>query len=142
MGEYTKPVPDVTALMRPFWEAARQQRLLIQRCLNCGTHRFPAREICSRCLSREAEWVAASGKGRVFSYATMHQAYHPGFAADIPYAVVMVKLVEGPRIVSSLVDCPPGRIRIGTPVEVCFEQVTPDITLPKFRLVPGCGIAG
>ena len=133
MAGYQKPLPDITPAMRPFWEAARHHQLAVQRCRGCGAHRFPARDICSRCLSREADWVPVSGRGTVFSWAVMHQIYHPGFAADVPYAVVVIELEEGARLVSNLVDCPLDAIAAGMPVEVVFEDVTPDVTLPKFR---------
>ncbi len=139
MTEYAKPIPEVTELMRPFWEAARRHRLVVQRCRGCGAHRFPAREICSTCLSRDSEWVAASGKGTVFSYAVMHQAYHPGFAREVPYAIVIVKLAEGPKMISSLINCAAHSIRIGSAVEVCFEEVSCEVTLPRFKLAAGAG---
>jgi uncharacterized OB-fold protein len=63
----------------------------------------------------------------------MHQAYHPGFAAEVPYAVVVVELDEGPRLISNVVGVEPHAITIGMPVEVVFEDVTPEVTLPKFR---------
>jgi uncharacterized OB-fold protein len=135
MTEYTKPLPEVTAAMRPFWDAARRHELVVQRCDSCRTHRFPARDICSRCLSRDATWVRVSGRGTVFSWAVMHQVYHPGFASDVPYAVVVVALDEGARLVSNVVGCPPDEIRADMPVEVVFEDVTPEVTLPKFRPV-------
>jgi hypothetical protein len=119
--------------MAPFFEAARQRRLVIQRCRGCGTLRFPARDGCSRCLSRESEWTPVSGRGAVFSYAVMHQVYHPGFADAVPYAVVVVELEEGARLVSNVVDCALRDLRIGMPVEVVFEDVAPGVTLPKFR---------
>ena len=130
---YAKPLPQITREMAPFWEAARRHELVVQRCRGCGAYRFPARELCSRCLSREAEWAPVSGRGAVFSYAIMHQVYHPGFAAEAPYAVVVIELAEGARLVSNLVDCPVGDVTIGMPVEGVFEDVTPEVTLPKFR---------
>ena len=130
---YAKPLPEITPAMRPFWEAARQHELVVQRCTACGAHRFPARDICSRCLSRDAEWVRSAGRGAVFSWAVMHQVYHPGFAGDVPYALVVIELDEGARLVSNLVDCPVDAIRAGMGVEVVFDDVTPDVTLPKFR---------
>jgi len=63
----------------------------------------------------------------------MHQAYHPGFADELPYAVVVVELEEGARMTTNVVDCPVGELRIGMPVEVVFEDATPEISLPKFR---------
>lgn len=128
-----KPLPEVTPEMAPFWEAARRHHLVMQRCRGCGTLRFPARDICSRCLSRDADWAQVSGRGTIFSFAVMHQVYHPGFAAEVPYAVVVVELEEGGRMLSNVVGCPVGEIAVGMPVEVVFEDVTPDVTLPKFR---------
>jgi hypothetical protein len=125
--------------MRPFFEAARAHRLVIQRCTACGTYRFPARELCSRCLARDAAWVPASGRGKVFSYGVVHQVYHPAFAADVPYAVVVVELEEGVRLTTNLLDCPLEAVRIGLPVEVCFEDRTPEVSLPQFRPAEGPG---
>lgn len=128
-----KPVPEVTAALAPFLAAARAGRLVVQRCAACGALRFPPRELCSGCLGREATWQQVSGRGEVFSYNVMHQIYHPGFAAEVPYAVVIVQLEEGPKMTSNLVDCPLDEIRIGMPVEVVFVEAAPEVTLPKFR---------
>jgi uncharacterized OB-fold protein len=128
-----KPLPQPGPDMVPFFDAARRHELVVQRCNGCGTPRFPARTICSRCLSRDAAWVPVSGRGTVFSFVVMHQANHPGFAAEVPYAVVVVELDEGPRLLSNVVDCPVDEIRIGLPVEVVFDVLTPEVTLPKFR---------
>jgi len=129
---YTKPIPTVTPELQPFFAAAKRHELVVQRCSACGTHRFPAREICSNCLSRDASWVGVSGLGEVFSFNVMHQIYHPGFATEVPYAVVVIKLKEGAKITSNLVGVKPHDIRIGMPVKVVFEDVSDDVTLPKF----------
>ena len=128
-----KPVPDVDATLAPYFTAAKERRLVVQRCTGCGALRFPPRELCSACLSNGVEWTDVSGRGAVFSFNVMHQIYHPAFAPEVPYAVVVVKLAEGPKLVSNVVDCPPHEVRIGMPVEVVFEDVAPDVTLPKFR---------
>jgi len=130
--DYQKPLPAITPDMQPFFAAAKRHELMVQRCTQCGTHRFPARELCSHCLGRDAEWVRVSGDGEIFSYNVMHQIYHPGFAAEVPYAVVVVKLAEGVKLTSRLVGVPPHQVRIGTPVRVVFEDITPEVTLPKF----------
>lgn len=132
MSDYTKPIPAITAQMRPFFEGSKRRDLVIQKCTACGTYRFPARELCSKCLSNESTWEKVSGKGEIFSYSLMHQIYHPGFATEVPYAVVLVELEEGPRITSNLVGVPPHEIRIGMPVKVVFEDVSDEVTLPKF----------
>lgn len=129
----TKPLPQVSAEMAPFFAAARRHELVVQRCHGCGAYRFPARDRCSACLSREAEWRRVSGHGTVFSYAVMHQVYHPGFADEVPYAVVVVELEEGARVLSNVVGCPVQEMRIGMPVEVVFDEVGAEVTLPKFR---------
>ncbi len=130
-----RPIPAITPDMAPFWDAARRHELVAQRCLDCGAHRFPAREVCSRCLSRRMQWTRVAGTGRVFSIAIMHQANHPWFAARVPYAVVVVELDEGARVLSSVTGVEPHAIRIGMPVTVEFEDVSPDVSLPVFRPV-------
>jgi uncharacterized OB-fold protein len=129
---YEKPVPAITPELQPFFAAAKRHQLVVQRCRECGAHRFPAREICSACLSRAADWVPVSGEGEVFSYNVMHQVYHPGFADEVPYAVVVVKLKEGAKMNSNLVGVPVRDIRIGMRVRVVFEDITDEVTLPKF----------
>jgi uncharacterized OB-fold protein len=135
MDTVAKPVPEVTTELRPFFSAAREGRLVVQRCRKCGRRRFPPREICSHCLARDAEWVPSSGRGTVLSYNVMHQVYHPGFAADVPYAVVLVELEDGARMISNVVDCPLDRVQVGLRVEVAFQERTSEIVLPVFRPV-------
>lgn len=133
MSELSKPVPSVTPQMAPFFEGARQGQLMVQRCGECGMMRFPAQELCANCLSSRAGWVEVSGRGEVYSFNVMHQVYHPGFAAEVPYAVVVVKLEEGPKLVSNLVGVKPHEIKCGMPVDVVFEKLNDQVTLPKFR---------
>jgi len=135
MAAYAKPIPAITPEMRPFYAAAKRHELCVQRCRACGAHRFPARAICSDCLSTDAAWVPVSGRGEVFSFNVMHQVYHPGFASEVPYAVVLVELEDGGRLLSNLVDCPLEHLRIGLPVEVTFERRSDEIYLPQFRRV-------
>ncbi len=127
-----KPIPAVTPELQPFFDAAKRRELRVQRCRACGALRFPARTICSECLATDADWVPVSGRGEVFSFNVMHQVYHPGFAAEVPYAVVIVRLAEGPKMVTNLVGVAPHDVRIGMPVRVVFEDLTDDVTLPKF----------
>lgn len=132
----SRPAPAIAPEMAPFWEAAHRHQLVVQRCVDCGARRFPAREVCSRCLSRRVEWQPVSGRGHVFSVAIMHQASHPWFAARTPYAVVVVELDEGARMLSTVVGTAPHAIAIGMPVAAEFEDVTAEISLPVFRAVP------
>lgn len=127
-----KPIPAITPEMKPFFDAAKRHELVVQRCSQCGTHRFPPREICSSCLSRQAAWVKVSGEGEIYSYNVMHQVYHPGFADSVPYAVVVVKLAEGAKMISNVVGLRPEQIHIGMRVRAVFEDVSAEVTLPKF----------
>jgi uncharacterized OB-fold protein len=132
MTDHQKPIPAITPNLAPFFEGAKRRELVIQKCAACGTYRFPPRDLCSNCLSNRSQWERVSGEGEVFSYSIMHQVYHPGFAGEVPYAVVLVQLKEGPRITSNLVGVAAADVRIGMPVRVVFEKLSDEVTLPKF----------
>lgn len=136
MDRPAKPVPDVTPELAPFFAAAKRRELRVQRCRGCNELRFPPRERCSSCWSKETEWVKVSGRGEVWSFNVMHQVYHPAFADEVPYAVVLVKLAEGPKILSNLLGVSPADIHIGMPVQAVFEDVSDEVTLAKFELAP------
>jgi uncharacterized OB-fold protein len=132
MTVYAKPLPPDDPANRPFWDGAKRGVLMLQRCLDCGRHRFPAARYCTQCHGEHSEWVATSGAGAVESYCTFHRAYWPAFAPDVPYDVVQVRLDEGVRLFSNLRNVPRDRIRTGMRVRASFEPVTPDATLVKF----------
>jgi hypothetical protein len=132
-SHYVKPLPAIDAVNRPYWEAAKRHEFVLQQCVACGRYRYPAGLVCPTCLSDKLDWVKATGRGRIFTWTVIHQLYHPAFAADVPYAVVAVELEEGPRMNANLIGCKPGDITVGMPVEVTFEDVTEEVTLPKFK---------
>ena len=86
-------------------------------------------------MSSDLEWHEASGKGTVYSFSVNHRAPHPGFADEIPFVLAIVELEEGPRMMTNIVECNPDSVKIGMAVEVTFEDVTEEVTLPKFKLV-------
>jgi uncharacterized OB-fold protein len=131
--EYAKPLPVPDEESRPFFDAAREGRLLIMRCKSCGAYRYPSRDRCDVCWSTDTAWVQASGRGTVYTFGIMHQLYHPGFKDEIPYNVVVVELEEGPRTYTNLVGIANDQIRVGMPVEVVFEKLTDEVTIPKFK---------
>ncbi|RMF85370.1 MAG: Zn-ribbon domain-containing OB-fold protein [Nitrospinota bacterium] len=133
MATYQKPLPVVDEESRPYWEACKRHELVIQRCKDCGTFRFYPRALCGECLSGNTEWVRASGKGTVYTFTVTYQNRGAGFRDELPYILAYVELEEGVRMLTNIVDCPPEKVRIGMPVEVTFEDVTEEITLPKFR---------
>lgn len=134
MPEISKPVPAITPDLREFFEGARAGRLMVQKCDSCGRLRFPAHDLCSSCNSTASRWIPVSGRGQVFSFNIMHQVYHPGFAGEVPYAVVVVELEEGCKFISNLLGVKPHDIRCGMPVEVVFEKLSDEVSIPKFRL--------
>ena len=137
MSEYRKPLPTITDENRGFWEGAKQGKLTMQKCGECGHIRYPISHVCPDCLSYEFAWTPLSGRGEVFSYVVFHQLYNKAFADDIPYNVAMVQLEEGPRMFSNIVDVDSNdgdAVTIGDKIEVVFEQATPEIAIPKFRL--------
>lgn len=114
-----------------FWEGVEQHRLLIQRCTSCATLRFPWLPGCAHCGGPDWDTLEASGEGTVHSYVVVH---HPPFPAfDPPYAVVLVELAEGVRMISNVVGTPYDRVRIGMPVRLVFRTYDGDLTLPVFR---------
>ncbi len=126
------PRPD-DELDAQFWEHCARERLCFQRCSACGTWRHLPRRMCARCGSTDWEWSESSGRGRIFSWTVTHQASFPAFAAEVPYAVVIVELEEGVRMVSRVRDLPIDALALDLPVEVSFERVTDEAALPYFR---------
>jgi len=133
MSQYTKLLPRGEGYHGAFYQFCKQHELRFQRCTACRAWRHMPRECCPVCGSFAWSWERSSGKGTVFSWTVVQRALHPAFAADVPYAVVIVELEEGVRLVSQVVDVPPEELRLGLPVEVVFDDVTPEVTLPKFR---------
>ncbi|MBI1885228.1 MAG: Zn-ribbon domain-containing OB-fold protein [Chloroflexi bacterium] len=131
--EYGKPLPQPTDVSQPFWEGARAGELRIQRCRDCRQHVFYPRSMCPLCLSERLEWVTASGRGKVYSYTVIRRAMHPGFQADLPYVLAIVELEEGPRLTTNIMAAEPEDVSIDMAVEAVFEDVTPEVTLVKFR---------
>ncbi len=128
-------LPDVDdPVAAPFWSAAREGRLVVQRCDGCGALRWPPLVGCPDCRSREATWIVAATTGVVWSYATYHRALHRAFAADVPYSIAVVDVDGGPRITARVAD-PDDRLRVGAPVVVSFERITDEITIPRWTLV-------
>jgi len=133
--EYSKPLPELNDFNRPFWEACRNNRLELQKCSDCSHIRYPVSHVCPECLSEAHEWVKVSGRGTVWSSIVFHQVYNKAFAADVPYNVAMIQLDEGPRMISNVVGVPPSQVKVGDVVEVIFDAVTPEVSIPRFRPV-------
>ncbi len=134
--EYAKPVPRPDQDTQPFWDACKEHELQAQQCSSCGKFRWPPRSLCPHCRSWDFQWVPLAGTGTVYSYVVVHHVTVPAFADDAPYVIAQIT-VEGTdgemRLTSNIVGCPWEDVRVGMPVTVVFEDVTREITLPKFR---------
>lgn len=107
---------------------------MVQRCRACGTYRFPATTFCPECQSNDTEWVQSAGRGHIFSWIVVrHPIPANAYKDEVPYTVALVTLVEGPRIVANIVDCPPGDIKPDLPVEVVFLPAAEGFKMPAFR---------
>lgn len=128
-----KPIPVPTPETEPFWEGCRKEELRLQRCRACNQLQLPPRRYCASCLSDELDWQRASGRGQVRSYTVVSLPASPAFAADLPYVVALVRLEEGPTLLSGIRRCDPSSIEIGMAVEVEFEARGDDMRVPYFH---------
>jgi uncharacterized protein len=126
-----RPRPALTQDNAFWFEGARQHRLLIQRCNQCGTLRHPPRPMCSECRSYEWDVVDASGRGTVYSFVVNHYPQVPAF--DYPLAVGLIELEEGTRLVANVIGVETSKIQVGMPVEVEWVDHDPGLSLPAFR---------
>lgn len=133
MSEYTKPLPELSGHTGEFYGFCRRGELRFQRCTSCAAWRHVPREMCAACGAWEWEWARASGRGSLFSWIVVARALHPAFDTETPYAPVVVEMDEGVRLLSEMVDVPPDSLEIGMRVEVVFDPVTDEVTLPRFR---------
>lgn len=131
-----RPLPKPTPETAHFWEGTRSGELRLQRCDGCSAVYFPPRPQCPKCGHREVTVFAASGRGRLYSY-VINQRPHPAWEG--PYAIAVVELEEGPRMMTNIVGCEqtPEALELDMPVQVHFEAVTDEITLPLFQPAGG-----
>ena len=136
MNEARRPLPQPTPETEHFWDGTKAHELRLQRCNACAHVYFPPRPLCPKCASREVSVFTASGKATLHSYIINHRVM-PGSWFDGPYAIAVVQLEEGPRMMTNIVDTPqtPEALQLDMSLEVTFEDVNDDISLPKFRPV-------
>lgn len=130
----TRPLPQPTALTQPFWDGCREHRLTVQQCSACATFVFIPQAFCPACLSPDLAWVGSTGRGTIVTYTVVWRPQTPAFEA--PYIVAVVRLDEGYEMLTNVVDVDPDDVAIGAPVSVRFVDVTKDVALPCFTLVP------
>ena len=125
------PNPDHET--REYWDAARERRLLIKRCRACGRTHFYPRPFCPHCWSDEVEWEQASGRATLYTWSVVRRNDLPPFGERVPYVAAVVDLDEGPRMMTNVVDCEFDALEVGMPLEVLFQEISEDVTIPVFR---------
>ncbi|MFK7896260.1 MAG: Zn-ribbon domain-containing OB-fold protein [Myxococcota bacterium] len=125
------PLPIPTPLSKPHWDGCKEGKLRVQKCADCDAYVFIPAPCCSSCLGEDLRWVESSGRGVLYSYTVVHRPQQPTF--EVPYIVAVVELEEGWHMLSNLTEVAPEAVEIGMPLEVVFEERSPEITLPLFR---------
>jgi uncharacterized OB-fold protein len=129
-----KALPQPTPISAPFWQAAREGRLVVQRCEDCGHRQLYPRSLCTACGEQRLGWHECSGRGRVKTFTVIRRAVSAAYEPDVPYVVALIELEEGPTLMSNVVGCVPEAVGIGAPVRVRFDAWTPEATVPVFVL--------
>jgi hypothetical protein len=130
---HIKPQPTPDADSEVYWRGIQEGKLLLQHCLDCGHVQLYQQAICRACGSEHLEHRAASGRAKVHSFSVVHRAPGPAFKQDVPYAVLLVELEEGPRMISSFVGADPAAVGFDMAVELVCEPVVGGVSLPRFR---------
>lgn len=133
MTDSTKPVPVATAETAPFWEGCRQGELRFQHCLDCGRAQFYPRVLCAGCGGARIEWRRSQGAGTVHAVTVVYRAPSPGFRPDVPYAIALVDVDEGFRMMANVIGGDPEAVAIGDRVSLTFER-RGETALPQFVL--------
>jgi uncharacterized OB-fold protein len=126
------PEPQPNADSIEYWQRAREGRLVLRACGQCGACHYPPRHLCPSCWSERLHWVEASGRGVIYTFTVMRRAPLPPFVARLPYVVALIDLEEGPRMMANIVGDDAQRVCIGDPVALCFEE-RGEQRLPQFR---------
>jgi uncharacterized OB-fold protein len=127
------PIPAPNPDSHAYWEAAKDEKLVIRRCSSCSAFHFMPRHLCPHCWSTDLEWVQASGKGTVHSYSIIRRAPMQSYSPRVPYVVALIDLDEGPRMFANIVGEGALEAQVGSRVSVCFET-RGDFKLPQFTL--------
>jgi uncharacterized protein len=135
MTDVLPPLPQPGPDNREFWEGCRRHELRIQRCAACARHRFTPKPSCPHCGSLEFEWITCSGKGRVYTWTVIHGPTLPAFAKLTPYAAGLIELDEHVFMTGQIRGVDPQAVTMGMRVQVEFDDVTADVSLPHWRVV-------
>lgn len=129
----SKNLPVSTVETAEYWAGCQRHELLIQRCTSCAGYQFYPRILCTVCSGRSLQWVRASGRGTISSFTIVRRAVSEAYAAEVPYVVALIRLEEGPTLMSNIVGCAVEAVTMGMPVEVVFDDWPGGVTVPKFQ---------
>lgn len=129
------PTPLADHVSLPFWQAAAEHRLVVQRCTACGRTRLPPAPVCAACRSAEADWQDVPGRGEIYTYTIVHRPIAAGQALPFVIAVIALEASGGLRMISNVVGATPDELAIGAPVELVWEDMSAELAIPRFRLV-------
>ena len=127
------PSPMSDPMTLPWWEAAAEHRLVVERCSACETTRLPPAPVCPKCRSDRSEWQEVSGNGEVYTYTIVHRPIAADQALPFVIAVITLDDAGGVRMMSNVVGVDPDTVKIGMPVEVVWEDMSEDLAVPRFR---------
>jgi uncharacterized OB-fold protein len=128
-----KFLPHPTPVSRAYWDACRKHQLLIQHCLSCGHYQFYPRSFCTACMAREPAWKQASGLGTVVTWTVVRRPVAEAYAADTPYVIALIRLDEGPVMMSQVTGCDADTVHSGMRVEAAFAAWSEEVTVPVFK---------
>ena len=126
-----RPLPRITPLSRPLFEAAAEGRLVLPRCPRDGFFYYP-RSHCPSCLGDDWSWEEASGRGTVHAFTIDRVGHDPGQRERLPLVIAVIELEEGPRMTANVLECDPEDVEVGLAVEATFERIE-GATLIQFR---------
>lgn len=135
MMTYNKPLPNTKGIAEQFWNGLKNRQFLVQKCSDCKSQIFYPRVICPYCGTPDPEFKEHNGLGEIYSFTIIYKTRHPEFKKDVPYALALIDLDGGGRMMTNIIECDIEDVKIGAPVEIQFTDVTDSITLPHFKLV-------
>lgn len=130
MSNLPWPIPDADT--REYWDAITNETFTVQQCLECSTFQYYPRAICTTCSSTNLKMMPSSGTGTLYSYTVSRRAAHPIMADRVPYAVGLIDLDEGPRMLANIVTDDPESLTIGASMSIAFLKVDEGMRLPAF----------
>jgi uncharacterized OB-fold protein len=133
MTKITRPLPTITADNETFWQSTKAHAMKLQRCNVCERFWYYPGPVCPHCMAQDWTWTEVSGKGTIYSYSLLERAKGNPFEGDVPIAIILVTLEEGPVMMSNLIDYEPGDLAVDSAVTIDYEDVDDNVTLAVFR---------